>query len=811
MPQSLFPVSCIAILFGTFFSSMSCADENVTTKNLESYALTHSGDAKRGKKLFASEEFTKCLVCHKVGNDGGAIGPNLTMIGGKFDRPHLIESLLEPSRQIVEGYRSTSLVLTNGKVINGIVKPMSETEITLFTVDGKSQTISKEDIEAEKVSDVSIMPEGIAKHLSPQEFTDLIAYLETLRPGGKAKNGASIVGPIKAMPGFQVSTVTTGLDGATALEVLPDGRILICEQTGSVRVIENGKLLPEPFVTLPVDSKWERGVIGVTIDPEFEQNQFVYVCWVAANPYPHHRVSRFTADGNVAVPGSEMVLLEGDDQTKMGGKVPSGHQGGALHFGLDGCLYVAVGEQTAGKPSQNLDTFLGKILRINPDGSIPSDNPLLDQTSGKYQAIWAYGCRNPFTFGVRKSDGLILLNDVGGKFEEINPGVAGANYGWPTVDHGPQKSDSKYVGPIHWYPQASIAGGDFIPKSFSEKLADQYLFADFVHGWIHVIDPENPKEVREFASGLRRPVDMRFSDDGSLYVLLRNAWVIDGKFEGGTGSLLKISPQQPAQQPKTVGSVRLDENAVDKSAGDLPAFKIKTPTATYYLEKSGAGLSSLLDRDGNDWLGFHPKPGSGAAGEYRGFPNAVYKEGGNYFHAKNQGTDPASCRVVENSPEQVSIEATSENGEWKCRYNFFPTHLTFTMTKMPAGRHYWVLYEGTPGGQYDQTDWWMTSDSEKQPLTVNHEADLSAPEWIAFGDPSLNRSLVLLHHEDDDLIDRFYQMQHKMTVFGFGRNGINRLIDRVPQSFSIGLVESREKEVIKRDVREFLDHNDNDS
>src|SRR5690606_32072682 len=114
--------------------------------------------------------------------------------------------------------------------------------------------------------------------------------------------------------------------------------------TGSVRVIENGKLLPEPFVTLPVDSTWERGVIGVTIDPAFASRPYVYVCWVARDPYPHHRISRFAADGNVAVPGSEQVLLVGDDQRSLGGKVPAGHQGGGLHFGRDGKLYVGIGE-----------------------------------------------------------------------------------------------------------------------------------------------------------------------------------------------------------------------------------------------------------------------------------------------------------------------------------------------------------------------------------------------------------------------------------------------------------------------------------
>src|SRR5262249_41027017 len=157
-----------------------------------------------------------------------------------------------------------------------------------------------------------------------------------------------------------------------------------------------------------VDSEWERGLIGVTLDPDFPRNGFVYVCYVAAEPYPHHRVSRFTARGDFAAPGSERILFEGDDQRKLGGKVPAGHQGGAIHFGADGKLYVAIGDQTAGEPSQRLDTLQGKLLRLNPDGSTPGDNPFVDLARGKYRAVWATGLRNPFTFAVQPETGRIF-------------------------------------------------------------------------------------------------------------------------------------------------------------------------------------------------------------------------------------------------------------------------------------------------------------------------------------------------------------------------------------------------------------------
>jgi len=139
---------------------------------------------------------------------GGEVGPDLSFIGGKFDRPHLIESLLEPSRQIVEGYRTTVILTDSGKTLSGIVKTQNDQQITLLDADGKTQTIVRAEIEESSESLVSIMPEGLAKELSKQEFTDLIAYLESLQPGKKSP-GTDVIGPISVPQGFEVRTIAT--------------------------------------------------------------------------------------------------------------------------------------------------------------------------------------------------------------------------------------------------------------------------------------------------------------------------------------------------------------------------------------------------------------------------------------------------------------------------------------------------------------------------------------------------------------------------------------------------------------------------
>jgi uncharacterized repeat protein (TIGR03806 family) len=395
--------------------------------------------------------------------------------------------------------------------------------------------------------------------------------------------------------GFSDTVIVTGLTGATAMEIAPDGRIFVCEQTGALRVIKNDKLLPEPFVMLPVDSYWERGLIGVALDPNFDKTQFVYLCYVAAKPYPHHRVSRFTARGDVAVPDSEVILLQGDDQRKLGGSIPAGHQGGAIHFGKDGKLFIAIGEQTAGAPAQRLDTFQGKMLRINSDGSIPEDNPFYKTAKGKYRAIWATGLRNPFAFAVQPGTGRIYINDVGdARWEEINDGVAGANYGWPESEG--YTINPKHRTPIHAYDHSvgrSITGGVFYnppERQFPAEYVGKYFFADYMDNWIRVLDPNDPKNVRVFATGLAAPVDLKIGPDGSLYCLNRHAWVKDDKFAPNTGSLVRITYMAPG---KLAPHIAEQPAEVTVLPGQAAVFRVRATGAAplrYQWQRDGRAI-----------------------------------------------------------------------------------------------------------------------------------------------------------------------------------------------------------------------------
>lgn len=327
--------------------------------------------------------------------------------------------------------------------------------------------------------------------------------------------------------GFTETTLTSSLGQPTAFAMAPDGRIFVSEKKGTLRVIENDVLLTKPFVNLmaSVDDDGERGLLGVAFDPQFSQNKYVYVYYTVETPQIHNRVSRFVANGNVAVAGSEDIVFELPPLSA------TNHNGGAIHFGPDGKLYIAVGDNARSEPAQELTSLFGKMLRINKDGSIPTDNPFYGETTGKRRAIWALGLRNPFTFAFKPGTRTMFINDVGQRtWEEINQGIPGGNYGWPNTE-GPT-SDPNFISPLWSYGHGStsttgcsIVGAAFYsPETmqFPSRFRNDYFYADFCTGWIHRLEPGENRSTL-FASGITQPVDLLVSPDGSLYYLARGS------------------------------------------------------------------------------------------------------------------------------------------------------------------------------------------------------------------------------------------------------------------------------------------------
>lgn len=337
-------------------------------------------------------------------------------------------------------------------------------------------------------------------------------------------------GAAKLPSGFGQSRVATGLDRPTAMALAPDGRIFVAEQAGRLRVIEKGRLLSRPFAAFSVDSEGERGLLGVAFDPSFNRNGFVYVYFTTRSQPVHNRVVRLKAAGNRAAGRKLVFRLDNLSRAR-------NHNGGALHFGRDGKLYVAVGDNARAENAQTLRNLNGKMLRINRSGTIPKDNPFYSKARGKNRAIWARGLRNPFSFAVSRDTGRMYINDVGQKtWEEINAGARGANYGWPRYE-GPER-DRRFKPPVFAYRHGNgpttgcaITGGAFydpVKVRFPRGYVGDYFFADFCSGWIRRLDPDT-REVAGFASGISNPVDLKVGRGGNLFYL-----------ERGTGSVYVV-------------------------------------------------------------------------------------------------------------------------------------------------------------------------------------------------------------------------------------------------------------------------------
>jgi len=276
----------------------------------------------------------------------------------------------------------------------------------------------------------------------------------------------------------------SGLNQPTDFRFLPDGRILIAEKGGAIKVYHDGEVHDDPLITLAVlqtDNDEERGLLGIAPDPDFQHNGYLYVSYTSAAN--HDRLSRITVVGDHADPASEVVLLESD---QLGNVF---HHGGDIEFGPDGKLYWAMGMNTFNPNSQDLSNVHGKIIRINPDGSVPEDNPFVD-TPGAVPQIWAYGLRNPFRFTFTPNDKL-LTGDVGGdQWEELDIVTAGANYGWPNAEG--VCDGCGFANPIYAYhhtdPPAkagSITGVMvYTGDTFGDEYQGKVFIADYTLGWI---------------------------------------------------------------------------------------------------------------------------------------------------------------------------------------------------------------------------------------------------------------------------------------------------------------------------------------
>lgn len=380
-------------------------------------------------------------------------------------------------------------------------------------------------------------------------FGKIFSVLSLLFVFGIA-NFARVDAARPALPaGFTRELMAQGLTMPTAFAFTPD-RILVTQKNGVIQVaLANGTLRAEPYATLNVSTESERGLVGIALHPQYATQPYVYVYYTTGpgvkdySGTPENRVSRFRTVNGFGT--DEEIILDHIPS-------PSGeHNGGDLQFGFDGKLYITIGDgdMDGGMQAQVKQNLYGKILRLNPDGTIPNTNPFFKNKKARHE-IFAYGFRNPFRLALRAKTKSYFVADVGwGQWAEVDVLQPGGNYGWPLFEGpcpinthcNPAKTNfGKTIPPAYFYDSSietpsSVIGGAFAEGSpYPKPYKGAYFFGDF-YGWVRVarFDKQNQfRKVYDFDTGIT-PVQFRVGPD-------KNIWALD--FAGNLYRYVYVAP-----------------------------------------------------------------------------------------------------------------------------------------------------------------------------------------------------------------------------------------------------------------------------
>jgi putative heme-binding domain-containing protein len=543
---SLFWLWAIAVWFS---NSVAVGQSDVRSKELyQRHAESHTGDASRGKQVFENRDKAGCNKCHTVDGNRTGVGPDLASIGFKYERGRLIESILEPSKMIADGYSTTILATDSGKVHTGILQRVTGTFIELKDAESKTTQIPLSEIEEQQQSNISIMPLNVHTLLTPEEFTDLITYLGSLRAASSAKINAS--GFVEETP---FARRTPGLkprfdlglrfDHPVAIVPVPKEpeRFVIVEQAGGCWIAEttSGKS-PKPLLDISSQVRLggATGLLGFLFHPRFPDDRRVFLKYQIADRgrivtiVEERKWSSAETGQPVVDSPRELFRIVGSTQD---------HNGGSLAFGPDGMLYIGMGDSGPQRDpeghAQDLKTLLGKLLRVDIDRrtgdlpyAIPADNPFVDHPTARKE-IWALGFREPWRISFDSKTTDLWVGDVGqDRFEEVSIVRKGENCGWNVIEGFANFSDrfrspeSNFVAPIVSYPRqlgVSVTGGYVYRGKRAPQLEGWYVFGDFESRRIWALRQENRKlaQIVELGRAPSRIVSFAEQADGELVIV----------------------------------------------------------------------------------------------------------------------------------------------------------------------------------------------------------------------------------------------------------------------------------------------------
>ncbi|MBI1300470.1 MAG: PQQ-dependent sugar dehydrogenase [Alphaproteobacteria bacterium] len=342
---------------------------------------------------------------------------------------------------------------------------------------------------------------------------------------------------------IQTTIIASGLEFPWGLDFLPNGDILITEREGRLRIIRNGTLDPNPIQGLPdnIYVAGQGGLLDVTIDPDFEQNQFIYFSYVGKGEGgAGTEVARAKLNGNKLE--NVDVIFKVSPKTE-----GQNHYGSRLIFADDGTLYITTGDRYSFmEEAQNPENHLGTIIRINPDGSVPTDNPFANHETYRPE-IYAYGIRNAQGISIHPETRQIWYHEHGPRGgDEINILRAGANYGWPEITYGidysglPISSKTEALGMeqpvLYWDPSIAPSGMVFYTGDKFPKWKNHLFVGALAGTHLRKIELDGEKVINQekLLEDYGRIRDVKVGPDGFLYVLV----------DSHDGQVVRLEPAQ---------------------------------------------------------------------------------------------------------------------------------------------------------------------------------------------------------------------------------------------------------------------------
>ncbi len=382
--------------------------------------------------------------------------------------------------------------------------------------------------------------------------------------------------------GFTETNVVTGLTSPIGMAFLPDGRILVIEQAGRVRLVVNNVLRTAPMLDITADvlDGGEQGLLGLAIDPDYPTRPYVYLYYNNTTPNLQY-VVRYTATGTLNNSSSIDLNLDPASRVYLLNDIPNNagnHNGGTLRFGIDKRLYISMGDDASSCDAQNRTLLKGAIFRIKVDDTIvinsniadkaslvPTDNPWASAANVNERLVFAYGLRNPFRFNVHPDTGALFIGDVGsGTREEVDISTGGENFGWPYWEGnvtGPNTSCGGLNGtmPIYDYTRgasASVIGGVVYKgksypndASFPPEFNGNFFFNDYYSGNLRVLRWNGSSwnlvagvDTTNFGTGYSYVSDWTVGPDGAIYYV----------YQGGSRIVRIAYTQAPVIQTTTL-------------------------------------------------------------------------------------------------------------------------------------------------------------------------------------------------------------------------------------------------------------------